>query len=1222
MTQETIDVRAQLTAEDRSSPVIRRLISQIEAMERKLKSLKNVGIANSVVDDKALAKLKTAGKEVQLYTQKYMNWAKEAKSSGQNLSNVYDSLQRDIKKVSDSYSRASKTRRAAMQEELAGLLKRSAAVRSLHNREVQDHQRTEQRKYQYLSKLEYSFSSLRDNNRKIAERAQQRDSSSRIKNMLRIFNMRDRHEKEEEQAQRRSAAAAERDSNSRLRNMLRIFNMRDRYEAQEDKAHQAAVRRARELARQGGSSIFNGAQRTARAVTFGSMAAAGAGVFGARKAVQASTTLDTEQTFAQIFQGISREDAEKLKRNFAIPMGGKLGVKPSELLRAANEASQQGVPKEMIEEFTVKAVQMAKIMRVPASQLVESLGPMSAQMIGKGRSPQDILKAMNTTALLANETAATRESMVAAVRTGIGSGEALGYGLDIPHTMALMATLIEGGAQGQQASRAVGHMATRIAELPLKEQQLHMRPNAMRDPKNRLFLSAPRELGYSSFSEMQKKFEADPQNEIFRLLKSFGNIKDQFKRTQVFSAVFGQEFARFILNIEKMSGSVEKNIKLAMEGYSQDPKNDYLTKTFTIWLQSFESIIERIKAHFEPLLAEIGDAFKEYIQDFMDVWGEFASNLNGKVKEYVQQTLKGALKGFGYNSFKDLLHDLIPTGGFSASSFFEFSKGFVEGIKSIFGMFKSLGSFFTGGDPKKMGELVGQIIALSFALHFLSPVVAVLASLAWGITAITTALVAFSGTTVGAAILGMGKGAAAKTATAGAAILGTTGGVAAAGAAAALGAYALGGRDASSGNSLRKGGGATQSEEDEVNDMLELRKRLKGGDGLAKKMSFDGLGFKPAETWSDIGKGTTVNKASLSNPERQVKKLTDSFDRTGANIQLAAFNPASGLAKVIGGPTGSSGGSSSGGSSSGGSSSGGSIMSIPRVGGQMGGIGGLLQSIPGTQLPDFGLGPKGIIGGSRGFGGTPGGILGGIPGSGGDTSILKRGGKDFAAVPDEVGKSFSSGGSFSGPAKTMFDAIIRSEGTGKHGNPYDTSLGYLKSPKPLSQMTMDEALSWGDHIRKGTSIGLRTNSSAKGAFQIVNTTQRAAMKALGLKGSDAFDETNQQRMAQWIARKQGLGAWEGLKINPTQMGIARRAIGEGALSQVPDAASAVSKVPSPEQSGRFHFDGLMGGQNVNSPITMNIHGGGHDPEALASLVQRRIEESQKWRGHDMEYDTA
>lgn len=110
----------------------------------------------------------------------------------------------------------------------------------------------------------------------------------------------------------------------------------------------------------------------------------------------------------------------------------------------------------------------------------------------------------------------------------------------------------------------------------------------------------------------------------------------------------------------------------------------------------------------------------------------------------------------------------------------------------------------------------------------------------------------------------------------------------------------------------------------------------------------------------------------------------------------------------------------------------------------------------------------------------------------------------------------------------LLGRIIRAEGTDKFGDPFNTSLGYLKSPKPLTGMTMAESLSWGDEVRRRMGM----NSSAKGAFQIVNSTQRAAMKALGLGMGDPFSVDNQKRMASWIARTQGLEAWEGFKVRP------------------------------------------------------------------------------------------
>lgn len=127
----------------------------------------------------------------------------------------------------------------------------------------------------------------------------------------------------------------------------------------------------------------------------------------------------------------------------------------------------------------------------------------------------------------------------------------------------------------------------------------------------------------------------------------------------------------------------------------------------------------------------------------------------------------------------------------------------------------------------------------------------------------------------------------------------------------------------------------------------------------------------------------------------------------------------------------------------------------------------------------------------------------------------------------------------------FFDAIIRAEGTGKYGDPYNTSLGYMKPPKPLTEMTMAEVLEWGKEVRVKQGL----NSSAKGAFQIVNSTQLEAMKALNIGMNEKFSPENQRRMAAWIAKTQGLGAWEGFKSHPEQRQIASEAMNQGLQNQ-------------------------------------------------------------------------
>lgn len=148
-----------------------------------------------------------------------------------------------------------------------------------------------------------------------------------------------------------------------------------------------------------------------------------------------------------------------------------------------------------------------------------------------------------------------------------------------------------------------------------------------------------------------------------------------------------------------------------------------------------------------------------------------------------------------------------------------------------------------------------------------------------------------------------------------------------------------------------------------------------------------------------------------------------------------------------------------------------------------------------------------------------------------------------------IGGGFSSGT----PGAGLFDAIINAEGTAKGGrDPYNTVLGYGRwgSPsKSLTDMTLNEVREHGLAMRRAqfaNGTQWDRTSSASGAFQIVGSTMMNAARALGLDpGSTKFTPEVQRQMAGWIARNQGLGAWEGFKNHPGELAKARGAMAGG-----------------------------------------------------------------------------
>lgn len=86
----------------------------------------------------------------------------------------------------------------------------------------------------------------------------------------------------------------------------------------------------------------------------------------------------------------------------------------------------------------------------------------------------------------------------------------------------------------------------------------------------------------------------------------------------------------------------------------------------------------------------------------------------------------------------------------------------------------------------------------------------------------------------------------------------------------------------------------------------------------------------------------------------------------------------------------------------------------------------------------------------------------------------------------------------------------------------------------------------------------------------------------------------------------------GLQIRRGNAGLGAN-VPQGVTSQVPPSSMIqnVPAVPPPSPGGG---GGMMRGGF--GPAQIHINGSSHDPEALATLVQRRIDESMQWRTHD------
>ena len=128
---------------------------------------------------------------------------------------------------------------------------------------------------------------------------------------------------------------------------------------------------------------------------------------------------------------------------------------------------------------------------------------------------------------------------------------------------------------------------------------------------------------------------------------------------------------------------------------------------------------------------------------------------------------------------------------------------------------------------------------------------------------------------------------------------------------------------------------------------------------------------------------------------------------------------------------------------------------------------------------------------------------------------------------------------------------------GESGGDYNALFNYQNRPDgrfagvDLQNMTIDQALDfanpsgeYGQYV-KGQVGHIAT---PMGAYQIVGSTLRDAKRGLGLKGDELMTPEMQDRLGQWIYKKQGTGAWAGYKPEPNAQDIADQtmtALGKG-----------------------------------------------------------------------------
>lgn len=127
---------------------------------------------------------------------------------------------------------------------------------------------------------------------------------------------------------------------------------------------------------------------------------------------------------------------------------------------------------------------------------------------------------------------------------------------------------------------------------------------------------------------------------------------------------------------------------------------------------------------------------------------------------------------------------------------------------------------------------------------------------------------------------------------------------------------------------------------------------------------------------------------------------------------------------------------------------------------------------------------------------------------------------------------------------------------GESGGDYDALYGFRNRSGPfqgtrVSQMPIADVLAFTDPsgpYAQSVKSEIGRVATPVGAYQVVGSTLRDAVNALGLDPSQTFDRATQDKIGQWILANQGTGAWEGYKGPRMSTSNSPQSIADDAMS--------------------------------------------------------------------------
>lgn len=416
---------------------------------------------------------------------------------------------------------------------------------------------------------------------------------------------------------------------------------------------------------------------------------------------------------SEMFSDLSSEEVRKLRKDSLDRLGIKFGTGIEGTLNVATELGKAGIGKQVLGDATELVLKAKTAMDISEKETAELFGGL-ASFIAFDKNRYASIS--NSIAVANKDSKASGAEIIEGMKRGLSALATTGGKLTPEQLAGLVGTAIDVGIQPGKSGNFISHLIGGVGSADTAHGQ---RAKDMQEAANY--------LGFGGRYEMAKVMRSNPMESIYKMFDGLAKLPERL-RIRVAKDLGGEQWFDEILQMVLAKDKLKQ--------IEQDIATDkgFLDKAALKAVRSmsgaYASVVaaaklaqERIGGGLDKAFAQIADAVLRHADTF---------NFNS-IKDHFEALTDGLLQGFGLKNWGQAVDWLVAqfsTGTIDAWK--SWGRGFAAGVKSwaetlmsAFNVIKRLTG--TGDNPESVGRLTANLTALATSLIIINPLMLLLA---------------------------------------------------------------------------------------------------------------------------------------------------------------------------------------------------------------------------------------------------------------------------------------------------------------------------------------------------------------------------------------------------------------------------------------------------------------------------------------------------------------